>query len=156
MFRVITRTLVGGVLPLCRDTVSIFCRPSLMGQSFPKLPTFNSFPWWYWCFYLGRIERFQFSFHSYLQFIKNSIFKKMFIANTDLIRLSFNIILLINNIINYFSTLSLPIIHQVILISWSPLILSHYPSLLSMTPGRLSRLLPVSTLVGQHFFVKWV
>ena len=31
LFSVISRTLVGGVLPLCWDAIGIFCRPSWLG-----------------------------------------------------------------------------------------------------------------------------
>ena len=38
LFRVIIRTLVGGVLPLCREAVCVFYSPSLMSPRWRSLP----------------------------------------------------------------------------------------------------------------------
>ena len=51
LFSVISRTLIGGVLPLCRDAIRVFCSPSRLDQHWR-----GSTPVWNWsrsyCSYL--------------------------------------------------------------------------------------------------------
>ena len=39
LFSVITRTLVDGILPLCRDAVGVFCIPNRLDQSILRQKT---------------------------------------------------------------------------------------------------------------------